>query len=246
TGAQQRVAGLQTGITQAGFSDAWQPLAQAITKTAGLGTPTATSMRAPTQQMLASRVGIGLQAAYNMSDQHVYAQAAQGFAGQLGNLVGAGPQLVADLKKAGLKSVNMADAFQIAENSLLDLSHAFDKHGNLTKQAQQMLTNYVSAIGPMTRSGGAFNAAVGAQQIMASPAMQDVSKVNQAMDSMTQIMSGGPAGMATLFGMLGGTPTTVSHGGMKLQAPPAVSAMAKALTSFTTTSGASAWNTFAG
>src|SRR6185503_14071707 len=69
---------------------------------------------------------------------------------------------------------------------------------------------------------------------------------NQAMDSMTQIMSGGPAGMATLFGMLGGTPTTVSHGGMKLQAPPAVSAMAKALTSFTTTSGASAWNTFAG
>src|SRR6185312_5012010 len=204
TGAQQRVAGLQTGITQAGFSDAWQPLAQAITKTAGLGTPTATSMRAPTQQMLASRVGIGLQAAYNMSDQHVYAQAAQGFAGQLGNLVGAGPQLVADLKKAGLKSVSMADAFQIAQNSLLDLSHAFDKHGNLTKQAQQMLTNYVSAIGPMTRSGGAFNAAVGAQQIMSSPAMQNLSKVNQAMDSMTQIMTGGASGMSALFGMLGG------------------------------------------
>ena len=60
----------------------------------------------------------------------------------------------------------------------------------------------------MTKSGGAFNAAIDAQQIMASPAMKNLSGINQAMDSMTQIMSGGPAGMAGLFGsMLGGRRT---------------------------------------
>ena len=237
TGAQSAVAGMQAGITQAGFTGAWQPLAQAITKTTGLGTPTATSMRAPTRMQLASRVGAGLQAAYNLSDQHVYAQAATGFAGQLGDLVGAGPQLVKSLLslkdstgRAVFNSMNMGDAFQIAQNSLLDLSHAFDAHGHLTKQAQQMLKNYVTAIGPMTRSGGAFNAAVGAQQIMSSPAMQDLSKVNQAMDSMTQIMQAGPAGMAALAGTA-----------QKLNAP----AMAKALTSFTTPGGAAAWTQFA-
>ena len=136
----------------------------------------------------------------------MYQNAATGFTQTLGDLVNAGPQLVASLKKAGLKSVSMADAFQIAQNALLDTTHAFDKHGHLNKQAQQMLTNYVSGLAPMTRSGGAFNAAVGAQQIMSSPQMKALSQVNQAMDSMTQIMSGGPAGMATLFGMLGGTP----------------------------------------
>jgi hypothetical protein len=51
--------------------------------------------------------------------------------------------------------------------------------------------------------------------------------------------------MATLFGMLGGTPTTITHGGRQLKAP-ALSAMAGSLTSFTTAKGAAAWNTFAG
>jgi hypothetical protein len=238
TGAMRRVSGLQAGIGQAGFSEAWQPLARAITTTTGLGARPAGGLRALQQVETPyeiGRFGPGITPTY----ADTYKAAAQGFTGQLGNLVGAGPQLVADLKKAGLKSVNMGDAFQIAQNSLLDLSHAFDSHGHLTKQAGQMLKNYVSAIGPMTQSGGAFNAAIGAQQIMSSPAMKNLSQVNQAMDSMTQIMTGGASGMSALFGMLGG-----AHPAGK--APPAMSQMAKALTSFTTPGGAAAWQKFAG
>ena len=52
--------------------------------------------------------------------------------------------------------------------------------------------------------------------------MKALSTVNQAMDSMTQIMTGGPAGMAALFGMLRRHPDAPSpHAGMKLQPPPA-------------------------
>jgi len=143
----------------------------------------------------------------------------------------------------------MADAFQIAQNALLDTSHAFGPDGKLTKQAQQMVVSYVTGtpgLAKMTGVSGAFLAASGASYVMSRPELKSVSQVNQAMDAMTQIMTGGPAGMATLFGMLGGTPTTVSHGGRKIQAPPAVEAMAKALASFTTPGGASAWNSFAG
>jgi hypothetical protein len=247
TPAQQQMARWQTGITQAGFSAGFTPLAHAITGSTGLA---ATSQGTPgvgtPHHLPGGRVAIGIQAAQALGAPNVYSAAAGGFEQTMGNLVNSGPQLVAALHKAGLKSVSMADAFQIAQNGLLDLTHAFDGHGHLTKQATQMLANYVSAIGPMTRSGGGFNAAIAAQQIMSSPAMKNLAGVNQAMDSMTQVMTGGPAGMATLFGMLGGTPTTVSHGGMKLHAPPAITSMAKALGSFTTAGGASAWNTFAG
>jgi hypothetical protein len=73
---------------------------------------------------------------------------------------------VSALKKAGLKSVSMADAFQIAQNALLDTSHAFDKHGHLKPEALGMLMNYGAAIKPMTQSAGGFNAAIAAGQIM--------------------------------------------------------------------------------
>src|SRR5262249_14572758 len=99
---------------------------------------------------------------------------------------------------------------------------------------------------PMTQSAGGFGAAIAAGQIMGSGAMKQLSQVNQSLDSVTQIMTGGPAGMAALFGMLGGTPTTVSRGGVKLKPPPCTGKMAQALPSFPTAGGASAWNTFAG
>lgn len=247
TDAQRRVAGLQAGIGKAGFSAAFQPLAHAIVTTKGLASQSRGGSLLSQEQQVQTpyeigRFGPGITPTYAQT----YAAAAQGFGQTMTDLIGAGPQLVTALKKAGLKSVSMGDAFQIAQNALLDLPHAFGKDGKLNKTSVQMLSNYVSGIAPMTRSGGGFNAAIEAQQIMSSPAMKSLSQVNQAMDSMTQIMSGGPAGMATLFGMLGGTPVTTKHGGLKLAASPAMAKMAQALTSFTTPGGAAAWNTFAG
>ena len=244
--AQRQMAGLQAGIGQAGFSAAFHPLAHAIVTATGLG---AAAPRGPgradgNRASPCHRRKVRPDRAATTAQ--VYANAATTWEQTQADLINAGPQLVSALKKAGLKTVGMADAFQIAQNALLDTTHAFGKDGKLNKTAQTMLQNYVKGIAPMTQTGGAFNAAIGAQQIMSSPQMKALAQVNQAMDSMQQITSGGPAGMATLFGMLGGTPTKVSHGGMKMQAPPAVAAMAKALTSFTSAKGASAWNTFAG
>ena len=244
---QRQVGGLQAGVNNAGFSAAWQPLAHAIVTTTGLGISAA--------QTRASQEGIGATETYGelgrfgpmgQTSADIYKNAAAGFTQQMGDLTAAGPQLVAALHKAGLKSVSMGDAFQIAQNALLDMGHAFGPDGKLNKQAIQMVDNYVAGLAPMTRSGGAFGAAVSAQTIMSSSAMKSLSQVNQSMDSMTQIMTGGPAGMATLFGMLGGTPTTTTHGGLRLSAPPAMQSMAQALTSFSSVGGASAWNTFAG
>jgi hypothetical protein len=228
--AQRQMAALQAQVSQAGFAGAWQPLARAITVARGLAAQRPSGMAAAVSAGEAPFEAARFGPVFGPTTQQVYQNAAQGFTQQMASLVNAGPQLVDALHKAGLKSVSMGDAFQIAQNALLDLTHAFDSHGRLNKQATQMLDNYVKAIGPMTQSAGGFNAAVAAQTIMSSPAMQNLSKVNQAMDSMTQIMQAGPAGMATLATMRAG-------------APPA--AMAKALTSFTSPAGSAAWTAFA-
>src|SRR5262249_11800182 len=76
--------------------------------------------------------------------------------------------------------------------------------------------------------------------------MKSLAQVNQGLDAMTQIMTGGPAGQAALFGMLGGTPVKTRRGGLQLQAPPAFGAMARALSNVFTPQGAAPWATFAG
>lgn len=249
--AQKQVSGMQSQVAQGGFSAAFTPLAHAIVSTTGLadlamGTPGIGTPVVDGKHLPGGRVGIGVQAAQTLGNKEVYSQAANQFTTMMGNLISSGPQLQNALEKAGLKGVSMADAFQVAQNSLLDLTHAFGPDGKLNKQALTMLGNTVSALGPMTRSAGGFNAAIAAQQVMGSPAMQNLSTVNQAMDSMTQVMTGGAAGMGALFSLLGGSPVTHKVGGINLQAPPAFKQMAGALTSFTTAAGAGAWNTFAG
>ena len=128
--------GCRPGIGQAGFTGAWQPLAHAIT-TADRACGYRRAVRGGAgstrdHRTRPARFGAGTTPTY----ARTYSAAAQGFAGQMGDLVNAGPQLVAALKKAGLKSVSLADAFQIAQNALLDMSHAFGKDGKLTKVAQ--------------------------------------------------------------------------------------------------------------
>ncbi|MFZ0273480.1 MAG: hypothetical protein WAL34_16720, partial [Acidobacteriaceae bacterium] len=143
----------------------------------------------------------------------------------------AGPQLVTALNKMGLKGTTTADAFQIAQNSLLDLSHAFNSHGQLNKQAMTMVGNYVSALVPMTQNAGALGAAIGAQTIMSQGSVKQLQTVNQSMDSMTSMMEGGASGLSAYSA--------------QVQALPPSSVMAKALTSFTSPAGAAAWQAFA-
>ncbi len=223
------IGNLQKSVAGAGFTGAWEPLGKAVTTAAGLRA-TAPAYAAPTREQLVSRAGPGLQAAYALSQGPQAQQALGGFAQQMGDLINAGPQLVAALKKAGLKGVSLADAFQIGQNAMLDMSHAFGKDGKLKQVAQEMVTSYARVIGPMTQSPGAFGAAVGAQTIMSQGAMQNLAKVNQAMDSYQQIIAGGPLGASGLAAGAGAAPA---------------GAIAKGLTGYTSPASAQAWQAFA-
>src|SRR5207344_2821855 len=86
--------------------------------------------------------------------RQVYQGAATSWEQTQADLINAGPDLVKALKKAGLKSVSMADAFQIAQNALLDTTHAFGKDGKLTKQAQQMIVSYVTGTPGLVKMTG--------------------------------------------------------------------------------------------
>jgi len=231
---QQRLGWLQDNINQAGFSEAWQPLGHAVT--------TATGLAAGAGKYVGKAAALGLtdvgytdpRSAQRLAilpghDAGQYMAGAQGFANQMGELANAAPQLMSALKKAGLKSVSLADAFQIGQNAMLDMSHAFGKNGKLTAAAQEMVTSYARVIAPMTQSSGAFGAAVAGQTIMSQGAMSALAKVNSAMDSYQQIIAGGPTGSG-LAAAAGAAPS---------------GAIAKALTSFTTPGGAAAWQAFA-
>jgi hypothetical protein len=230
---ETRLANMQAGIS--GFTSAWEPLAKAVTTATGLseragkyvgkGGALGISAAGYADPRSAQRLGI-----LPGHDAGIYAAGATGFAQQMGDLAASGPQLQAALKKAGLKGVGLADAFQIAQNALLDTTHAFDKHGKLTAAASQMVTAYARVIAPMTQSPGAFGAAIGAQTIMSQGAMSNLAKVNQAMDSYQAIIAAGPTGAS---GLAAGA-----------RAAPA-GAIAKGLTGYNTAASAQAWQAFA-
>lgn len=230
--AERRMGALQAGIGAAGFSGAWQPLAKAVTTATGLQGLSPAEIAASARGVGAAETPGAMMRFGPMGQTAVdiYRNAATGFAQQMGDLVNSGPQLQSALKKAGLKGVGMADAFQIAQNALLDVTHAFGKDGKLTQAAQQQVTAYAKVIAPMTQSPGAFGAAVGAQTIMSQGAMQQLSKVNAAMDSYQAIIAGGPTGASALAAGAGAAPA---------------GAIAKGLTGYGTPASAAAWQAFA-
>jgi hypothetical protein len=237
------------GPAPAGFSAAdWTPLGKAITETTGLAgaqQDLKTTTTGETVQTFRPHSGITtVQYANEQGD--IYSQAATGFTKQMSDLIRSGPQIQKAMSDMGIKGASLADAFQFAQNSLLDLSHAFGSNGKLNSQAMTMMKNYGAALAPMTQNFGALGAAIGAQTIMSQGSVKQLQEVNQSMDSMTSVMTGGAAGMSSFFGLLGGAPVTQKKGGINLTAPPSYKDFASALTSFSSAGGASAWNTFAG
>ena len=211
SGAARKVSSLQAGVDAAGFSAAFQTLGSAITQTRGLaaGLPTTGAGALYGREMGASE-SPGEFARFGTAGQQtaaqIYQQGAAGFTQQMADLVNNGPSIVKTMSDMGIKGASLGQAFQFAQNSLLDLSHAFNSHGQLTGQAITMMKNYGAALVPMTQNAGALGTAIGAQTIMSQGSVKQLQETNQSMDSMTSIMTGGPAGMATLFGMLGGAP----------------------------------------
>jgi hypothetical protein len=121
--------------------------------------------------------------------------------------------------------------------------------GKISATGLQMMKQFMTTYAPMTGTGpGAILGAASAQDIMSFSGMKSLQAVNQAADSVSQIMTGGAAGTAALVQLLGGTPITAKKEGIQVAAAaaPATKAFAKALSSPFTQSGAAAWAAFAG
>lgn len=194
-------------------------------------------------QMLGSLVGMGPDpSAGQVAQQHLAT-----LAGEFVHVLGAGKQVSDQWKQLGGGAVNMASAFQIATMAQLQLGNAFEKNGQLTKQAKQQIADLYAGYQPMVMNTGQFGAAVGVQTAMSGLQHTQVAAVNQASDQLMQIVTGGAAGAASLFGMLGGTPTTgFTRGGIRFAQTPGIKQFAAALASgVTTPQGAAAYNTFA-
>lgn len=181
------------------------------------------------------------------SNFQVAQQALQNLSNTMVNSLGAGQQVATRWKGLTGSSLDMGKAFDVATMAQLQLGSSFEKNGKLTGQAKTMIDNLQAGYQAMNFTGvhgsGMFGAAVGAQTAMAGLQHSQVGAVNQSYDQLMQLVTGGAAGSSGFFSTLGGSPVTSRRGGTRLQAPPAFKAMAQALTSFTSASGAGAWNT---
>jgi len=188
--------------------------------------------------------GPGPNAQMEPGNYTVAQQAINNTAKAMVNALGSGQQIQSLWKQLSGTTLDMGKSFDVATMAQLQLGSAFEKNGKLTDQAKTMIGNLYAGYAPMNMNAGQFGAATAAQTAAAGLQHTQIQAVNSAFDQMSQLITGGAATSAGLFGLLGGTPTTFRRGGLRISAPPAMSAMANALASgFTTASGAGAWNT---
>ena len=184
--------------------------------------------------------------AADLTPYEVNQAAIQKLAGSMVNALNAGGQIQDQWKKLSGQAIDMGKATDVATMAQLQLGSSFQKNGQLSDQAKTMIANLYAGYAPMHMNQGMFGAAVGAQTAMSGLQHTQVSAVNAAYDQLTSLVQGGAAGASTFFGLLGGTPTASTKSrsaGINLTPPPAFAKFSKALGSFTSPSGAAAWNT---
>lgn len=161
------------------------------------------------------------------------------------NLLNAGGQVQGVWDGISHSTTSMASAFNIATMAQLQLGSAFSKNGQLTSQAKTMIGNLYAGYAPMMMNSGQFGDATAAGTAMQGLNATKVGDVNSSFDQLTSLVQGGAAAASTYFGLLGGSPvgsTKSKAAGIALTAPPSKSGFANALGSFTSSTGAAAWN----
>ena len=251
TPAQRNIGAWQGAIGQSFGAGALTPITSALYKSAAGAAGSRDSALAnamqgtlPSEIMRFGPIGPG-------SEGQIYGRAVNSFASQLGDLVAAGPSAIRALQGIGIKGTTLTQAFEAMSMAMISPQDL--KGGQLDARARQQLQQFsqtyrTASIGGQPGTASGLLTAGAADYIMSSPGVKAILQTNQALDSMTQIMTGGPAGQAALFGMLGGTPTYATRGGLQV-APPYASAtrqFAQALTSPFTIQGSAAWTKFAG
>lgn len=250
---QKQMGALQGGIDQSFGAGALGPITHALYTVSAQQAAYAAGGAGPLGPLPAQFVAMERQGGSPAAVRAAYLASLgsyqQQFAQNLGDLVAAGPSAVKALQGIGMKGMTLTQAFEAM--SMAMISPKDMKGGRLDATAKQQLQQFAQTYRTATIGGQPGNAsgllmAGAADYIMSSTEMKSLAQVNQGLDAMTQIMTGGPAGQAALFGMLGGTPVKTRRGGLQLQAPPAFGAMASALSNIYTPQGAAAWTAFAG
>jgi hypothetical protein len=200
--------------------------------------------------------------------QGEYAANVKNVADQLGQMTAAGPQAVKALSDLGVKGASLSQAFDLMTMAMISPKD-IGPGGVLGTTAVSQLRNFIKAYSVMTGGtmahASALLSAASAKYIMSAPQMTSLAQVNQALDSMTQIMTGGPANAAALYQTALAAPALVAQamatapggrlstaqqnqvaGALAGNQKAADALMAQALTNIFTPGGAAAWTQFAG
>ena len=114
--SEQQVAAMQAGIAGSGFSSAFQPLGKALTTSVQRAGAKPSSYLANIMSGWGAGEGPAEEGRFGPigpTNAQVYANAATGFAQQMGDLTAAAPQLVQSLGKMGLRGASFAEALQM-------------------------------------------------------------------------------------------------------------------------------------
>jgi hypothetical protein len=193
--------------------------------------------------------------------QAEYAANTKGVSNQLVQMTQAGQATLTAMKSLGISGASLSDAFSYMTEAMISPKDV-GPGGKLDATAKSQLASFVKAYQVMTgrsvidAAGGralggvsvsALSSAAGADYVMASPQMKSLSQINQALDSMTAIMTGGPGNAAALYGLAAGAPAAVAAAAGGPGITGAGNAlMARALRNIFTPGGAAAWTQFAG
>lgn len=159
--------------------------------------------------------------------QGQYAANAQNAANQLGQMAAAGPAAQKALSDLGVKGASLGQAFDYLTMAMISPKDV-GPGGKLDKTAMSQLASFVKTYSIMGSGGqtsaSAILSASGADYVMASPQMKSLSQINQALDSMTAIMTGGAANASALYQATAAAPAAVAQA----MAAPALTATQRA------------------
>ncbi len=180
--------------------------------------------------------------------QAEYAANTQNLSTQLGQMTASAPAAQKALDGLGVKGATLAQAMDYMTMAMISPKDV-GPGGVLDKTAMSQMASFVKTYSLMksggTTSASAITSAAGADYVMASPQMKALSQINSALDSMTSIMTGGPANASALTGIIQGIQTSYAPAPGVRGAPTATSAFARALGQGPfTPSGGAAWQAF--
>ena len=239
--AGRQMGGYLGSINQSFGANAWQPISKALYQAAGVQ---ANLPGLSTETVAGQQVTVGQPIGELMREGYSHSQAVakyasefasntQQLAGMQANLIAAGPQAVKALQDMGYKGESVSQALTMMTDAMVSPS-MIGAGGKISATGLQMMKQFMTTYSPMTGTGpGAILAGASAQDIMSYSGMKSLQTLNSAMDSVSQIITGGASGAAQQAAVQASLPSAKDMQ-KALAAGPFSAAGSSAWTAFTT------------